>query len=157
MWDIKNPNTTQSKNLFDFNNAQYFYNHSKIQITKVSNGYTLTGVSGQLYLELGPIDDFIDKTLTISMESSCKFGWFTYFVQMADDGNRMEVHNTSHNTLSFSESMKASQATKLGIVIHLIDNGQNRTCTFTNIQVEESNTATAYEPYGGLYIPQSAQ
>ncbi len=162
-WKIQN--TTQypsSKNLFNLDNARILYSsNSQIQTTKNSNGYTVMvpgNITGGYYfimVELGDVNEFLGKTLTISVKSNCiNGGKRAYGIGRCN--NTCSQRSGGNATYTMPTSINNSSLTKAAFWLYANAGGAgtNPGCTYYDIQVEEGTAATAYEPYQNLYIPQ---
>ena len=144
LFNIFGETERRSPNLFDLErimpagtNATY---------TKLSNGYRVT--NGGVMLELGDIEDFIGKTFIYSYTSDCAYSNQVLFYQTDSNGGAEGVSYS--NPTRFTRKLTAA-VTKMAIRLW----APGRTCTFTNIQVEEGTTATPYVPYGNIYLPEA--
>ena len=147
LMDVFGQTERRSPNLFDLETARVMpAGTSATTYTKLSNGYSVT--NGYIMLELGDIEDFIGKTLIYSYTSSCDTGSvYIYLYQVSSDGLAKAVYYANPTTIT---RKTASAVTKLAIRLY----SNNRTCVFTNIQVEEGTVVTPYVPYGqNIYLP----
>ncbi len=144
LFDIFGQTERRSPNLFDLETARIMPAGTNATYTKLSNGYRVT--NGAVMLELGDIEDFIGKTLIFSYTSDCISSTQVLFYQTDSNGHAEGV--SYRNPTRFTRKLTAA-VTKMAI--GLLASG--RTCTFTNIQVEEGTTATPYMPYGNIYMP----
>ena len=148
-----------SKNLFDVNSAKIIHKtHNAIQVTKTSTGYSLMKTNGApfqfILVEIGDINDLVGKKLTVSFNASC--------TNSADPVVLMGLSNDdgSQRTAQGAATLLVKpEAGRTKVVIWLYASASNNEppagtiCTYSNIQVEEGETATAYEPYRNLYLP----
>lgn len=143
-------NTTQhtysGKNLFNFESQEQSYVY-RATLTKSSNSFTVTNTAeGLAYVTLSYITFKPNTTYTVSYNKSGNFlkcamfqGDYTIF------GNE-----SSSNTLTFTTT---SSVYTLALGIYPAY-GVDKSCTLSNIQIEEGSTATSYEPYvGGIPAP----
>ena len=163
-WRIHNSTPRPSgKNLFDLQNSKVLLlSTNDVEILKKPNGYTVTypKTASNIYVlalvELGDINNFLGKTLTISAQSSCiNGGKSMYFLVMRDDDGNSTGNG---HTLAVPEHPDAN-LTKVAFLLYGTAGGAgtNPSCTYYDIQVEEGSAATAYEPYQNLYLPQNQQ
>ena len=150
------------KNLFNIAKAKEIYKTSPfIKSTKNPNGYTITYDTGTtrcalILFEWGDINDFLGKTLTLSTKSTCTDGGnaISFIGISNDDGTVRQV---------LADIPEHPDANMTKVVLWLYSHcgsstvTTNPSCTYYDIQVEEGTTATAYEPYQNLYIPQNTQ
>ena len=144
------------KNLFNIKNAKVLYRNGTIQETKTETGFLLTNsntVSNFILVEIGDISDFIDKTIRLSYTTTCGDNNNTGFVYCDEQGYNRAL-NVLIRTILVTEP--ENNQTKLGIRLYANQN-PSIDCEYSNIQVEYGNTATAYEPYQNLYVPQNQQ
>ena len=161
LWGIKEPTPhAAGKNLFNIKNAKLLYANSSTMraTTKTDSGYLFprpADPSGFQFIvvEFGDINDFLGQTLTLSAVPSCVTP--RYFMGYSDD-NGLNRKSLSESR-SITVTPQSSGQTK--IVIWLYGTaGTSEWCDeYSNIQVEYGDTATAYEPYQNLYIPQNVQ
>ncbi|MBO7508894.1 MAG: hypothetical protein J6T57_01270 [Alphaproteobacteria bacterium] len=158
-WLVRLKQYSPSKNLFDFENAQIFHGSQGAELTKVENGYTITrpqnGTARHIaMMEVGNTDNFLGKTITISAKVTgghCTL----YLYQTTANGEGILVYG-QHSTYGttpqrFTVTVNQKYADKLAIDIYI--QSHVTTCTISDIMVEEGSIATAYEPYGHLYLP----
>ena len=165
-WFVKIRGVTDKpsgKNLFNLQKSrpmQFSVGGSRAE--KISNGYVTTHpgtTSSNVYyanlIEVGDIQDFMGKTLTVSANSECVNGGNAfYMIGVANDTGTTRKY--SDKTLTVSGDYADSRFTKVILWLYAVyggNGGINPSCTYTNIQVEEGPTATAYEPYQNLYLP----
>jgi len=153
------------KNLFNLKKSSPLqFDNSVTRAEKISNGYTMilpqTVSSGDYafrLIEVGDIQDFMGKTLTVSANVECANGGRSnYLIGVANDTG--VTRKSSGQLLTVSGDYADPSFTKVVIWLYAVaggNGGTNPSCTYTNIQVEEGSTATAYEPYQNLYIPQN--
>ena len=164
LWGIKEPTPhAAGKNLFDIKKANILYNHlnSRITATKTETGYSFVfdNVSNDdelkyIVIEVGDIIDFIGKTITLSTSTSC-----THPRQRIGYSNSDGTSRKSMNANTFTVTDQSQSGyTKIVIWLYAKYNSVSDWCDeYSNIQVEYGDTATAYEPYQNLYIPQNVQ
>ena len=150
-----------SKNLFNQNEAMVIWkNSTEITTTKNSDGFTVNvnylanaGTTPFVLVELGDINDYRGKTLTISAKSRCENGGQARYsltrtndngTSRPDDSRTLTIPNTPDDGL-----------TKVAFRLYTLHSGAipNPSCTYYDIMVEEGRSATEYEPYKNLYIP----
>ena len=107
-------------------------------------------------IEIGDIQDFMGKTITVSAVSECiNGGSANYILGVANDTG--STRKIGSKTVTVSGSYTEPTFTKVALWLYATqpggNGGINPSCTYTNIQVEEGSTATAYEPYQNLYLP----
>jgi len=151
-----------SKNLFNLDNTKVIYkSKTEITTTKNSHGFTVTypataTTSSYAFalVELGDINDYRGKTLTISAKSRCENGGRpTYSLTRTNDNGTSRLDN-SRTTLTIPNTPDDGM-TKIAFRLYATAGGAgtNPSCTYYDIMVEEGTSATEYEPYKNLYIP----
>ncbi len=150
-----------SKNLFSLNDAKVIWkNSTEITTTKNSDGFTViypvettSPRYAAILVELGDINDYRGKTLTISAKTRCENGGRpTYnLTRTNDNGTRRPDEKT---TLTIPNTPDDGM-TKIAFRLYATAGGvgTNPSCTYYDIMVEEGTSATEYEPYKNLYIP----
>jgi len=144
LMDVFGQTERRSPNLFDLETARIMPAGTDATYTKLSNGYRVT--NGSVMLELGDIEDFIGKTLIYSVSHDCSGDHNVLLYQTDSNGMPIGVHYS--NPTIFIRKLSTT-VTKLALRLY----SAGRTCTFTNIQVEEGTVATPYVPYGNIYMP----
>ena len=156
---------SSSKNLFDLNAVKAVYANSGSGVTPVfsrtPNGLTITAPgeipSGRFYaiwFTFEKVNKFRGKTLTFSAQTSCENGGLPdfFFGTSNDDGTVREKYANSRITIP-DQPDESMPNLAIGLYATARGAGTNPSCTYSNIQVEEGETATSYEPYSNLYLP----
>ena len=154
------------KNLFNLQKSSplQLYASDGTRAEKISNGYMVTlpktvpsGTYAFRLIEVGDIQDFMGKTLIVSANVECANGGsYYYLIGVANDTGTTRKSGLGKKTVTVSGDYADPSFTKVVIWLYAItggNGGTNPSCTYTNIQVEEGDTATAYEPYQNLYLP----
>ena len=149
-----------SKNLFNQNEAMVIWKNSDIKTIKDSHGFTVTHPGTDttstyrlVLVELGDINDYRGKTLTISAKTRCENGGKALYnlTRTNDNGTRRPDEKT---TLTIPNTPDDGM-TKIAFRLYATagGTGTNQSCTYYDIMVEEGASATEYEPYKNLYLP----
>ena len=154
------------KNLFNLQKSSPMqYSNGGVRAEKNLSGYVVTvpsTVSSGQYryslIEVGNIQDFMGKTLTVSANSECINGGHAYYMIGVADGTGVtrKYSTTTGQTITISGIYTDPSFTKVILWLYAVaggNGGTNPTCTYTDIQVEEGSVATEYEPYQNLYLP----
>lgn len=138
--------TYSGKNLFDFDSQGQSYAY-RATLTKSSNSFTATNtVAGLAYVTLSYITFKPNTTYTVSYTKS---GDFLKCLMFQGDYTVFGDESSS-DTLTFTTT---SSVYTLALGIYPAY-GVDKSCTLSNIQIEEGSTATPYEPYvGGIPAP----
>ena len=152
-----------SKNLFNLDNTKVIYKSStEITTTKNSDGFTVTYPTTAttssysfVFVELGDINDFRGKTLTISAKSRCENGGKALYSLTRTNDNATSRPDIGGRTTLTIPNTPDDGMTKIAFRLYATAGGAgtNPSCTYYDIMVEEGAVATAYEPYKNLYIP----
>ncbi|MBO7509472.1 MAG: hypothetical protein J6T57_04330 [Alphaproteobacteria bacterium] len=163
-WLVTIKNTTPhsaSKNLFNLTTANVLYRTpSDTTYQKHQNGYTviapLDDGANFIVIEFDTITDYLGKTLTISAQTSCTgtTSW-VYNLTLCDDNGGNRISGTGR-TITIP-SQPDSVHTKIAFRLYAFHGETGDSCTYTNIQIEEGATATEYEPFENMYLPQNQQ
>lgn len=176
---IKGPNTAptpenpievqcvgeKSRNLFDFENASIL-GISSVKYNKTSDSYILSllGTStGNLKIYFGKADDFIGKTLTMSVECANNIGsTYTQLIMKTPDGVILEGNaiggdsvyegNRRISTINVSEE-HAGNDIAIRLYVYNPNNASGLNIEYKNIQVEPGPTANDFIPYGKYRVP----
>ena len=149
-----------SKNLFNLDNAKVIYiNGLGTTTTKNSDGFTVNGLANGgtspfALVELGDINDYRGKTLTISAKTRCENGGSPLYT-LTQTNNNGTRRPDSRITLTIPNTPDDG-LTKVAFRLYTLHSGaspNNPSCTYYDIMVEEGRSATEYEPYKNLYIP----
>ena len=149
-----------SKNLFSLNDAKVIWKSYNVKTIKDSHGFTVTYPAttttssyALALVELGNINDFRGKTLTISAKTRCENGGRPEYnlTRTNDNGTSRPDGRT---TLTIPNTPDDGM-TKIALRLYATAGGAgtNPSCTYYDIMVEEGASATEYEPYKNLYLP----
>jgi len=146
--------TYTGKNLFN-KNATAIYSYGSVTVTPIETGVNVSGVTSggfKLY-DLGKMSDFIGKTVTFSTTTlsdiirACRFLYCD-----ADGSNRVNIGNEmgSGNT-SVTVTIASGDYGEKRLAFRLYTGRPTGETSYSldvnNMQIEESATATDYEPY----------
>ena len=140
-YGYKVPVKVSGKNLFDIKTAETVFRNGTVQETKTENGYTLTNsatTANFIIVKFGNTNDWLGKTLMLSCDiSDGGVAQWVYFDE--NGGNRTSKGSTTitvdNTNVCFGLRLNASTTDK------------NMVFDYSNIQIEEGSTATAYESY----------
>ena len=142
----------ENKNLWS-NQMKLLYHHSGNDVVIMKeNGdveiKTLTGqTNGYGMFELGEISKYQGKTLTLSIGNTAGYVYKNCGFINCDEngGNRSDIASfgTLNNSVSIEVGINYSQSI-LAVRLYVSGVSENTTYTITNIQVEESSSATSY-------------
>jgi hypothetical protein len=146
---VHGKNLADASNVIRTTNVTVSYAEPQLTIIKTNASETWSNV----YIGLGAYEDFVGKTITLSVENLNEYGWTVKFAAL-DESNALvdEIggRSVSANAVSFTSTIPAvSGATKLAIRIVSADSSvaTGEECVLQHIQVEMGETATDYEPY----------
>ena len=131
-------------------------NYAKILPTENGKTYTLsatlTGNSGYYYYLLGVRPDGTTNNLLLNANGDS--GRCGIYLWNTNDNNSVYAHSTRDVSCYFTTKDDAVYMVYFGGSIEAAQQFAQH-LTLSNYQMEEGTTATAYEPYQNLYIPEN--
>jgi hypothetical protein len=109
---------------------------------------TKLGPSPTARIEFANVDDYLGKTLIVSIKKVCNKGNNPSVGLLVCDNDYNNCTSASNRITIPNQS---NGKILLRLYMHNAEMGE--TCTYYDIMVEEGTSATEYEPYKNLYIP----
>ncbi len=143
--------TTVGKNLFDYDNVT-----QKSHISKITNGYEVSGYSNILLPTYQTLEEYLGKTVTISFDLETSEDGEFLFYQYQENGIGIEFKTVTKNmtantparitlTGKVKNFINNSTYSKGEIIVYKSD--YKGSYKMTNIQFELGSNPTLYEPY----------
>ena len=147
------------KNLFNPNAAEVVYTNGNIYTEINTNSISLTlsqGDFGFVLVDIGAVNDFVGKTLTLSAKQDTSFNWgSTMFVSCdANGGNRKQLGNNNFGKGNSATATITAEDVerRLTVRLYISECEPNTTYEFKDFQIEIGSTATDYVGYNSLAV-----